>query len=140
MLWSPSGQKAFKKKQLCYKQVPRNMATQTVTDIIIMSRSKVAPEGFTLVGEMNGLCVCFKPGPAPTPQYNKPTVAGSSPLPYGSVWRLLFSSMSIVFIYRHFILKAYTVCGGYVCEYEYKYEYEDEGDCIWVWEWGWVWV
>lgn len=78
-----TSQKAFKKKQLCYKQVPRNMATQTVTDIIIMSRSKVAPEGFTLVGEMNGLCVCFKPGPAPTPQYNKPTVAGSSPLPYG---------------------------------------------------------
>nr|XP_053637035.1 multivesicular body subunit 12A-like [Cherax quadricarinatus] len=76
-------QKAFKKKQLCYKQVPRNMATQTITDIIILSRSKVAPEGFSLVGEMNGLCVCIKPGPAPTPQYNKPPAQASSPLLYG---------------------------------------------------------
>lgn len=78
-----TSQKAFKKKQLCYKQVPRNMATQTITDIIILSRSKVAPEGFSLVGEMNGLCICIKPGPAPTPQYNKPVAQTSSPLPYG---------------------------------------------------------
>ena len=58
------------------------MATQTITDIIILSRSKVAPEGFSLVGEMNGLCICIKPGPAPTPQFNKPGPT-SSPLPYG---------------------------------------------------------
>lgn len=78
-----TSQKAFKKKQLCYKQVPRNMATQTITDIIILSRSKIAPEGFSLVGEMNGLCVCVKPGPAPTPQYNKPAGQTSPLLPYG---------------------------------------------------------
>lgn len=79
-----SSQKAFKKKQLAYKQVPRNMATQTVTDIIILSRSKVAPEGFTLVGEMNGLCICYKPGPPPMPQSDK-QMQGPSPvvLPYG---------------------------------------------------------
>ncbi|MCL4142526.1 UNVERIFIED_CONTAM: hypothetical protein GTU68_045784, partial [Idotea baltica] len=59
------------------------MATQTITDIIILSRSKLAPEGFTLFGEMNGLSICFKPGAAtgsagPPPQ--KPM--GPNPLPY----------------------------------------------------------
>ncbi|KAK3881544.1 hypothetical protein Pcinc_014016 [Petrolisthes cinctipes] len=61
-----TNQKAFKKRQLCFKQVPHKLATQTITDIIILSRSKLAPEGFSLVGEMNGLCVCVKPGPAPS--------------------------------------------------------------------------
>lgn len=80
-----TGQKAFKKKQLCFKQVPQSMASQTITDIIILSRSKMAPEGFSLVGEMNGLCICVKCGPAPaSSSYNK---AGGQPasssLPYG---------------------------------------------------------
>lgn len=79
-----TSQKAFKKKQLCYKQVPQNMASQTITDIIILSRSKMAPEGFSLVGEMNGLCICVKCGPAPAPGLNK---SGGQPastaLPYG---------------------------------------------------------
>ena len=79
-----TGQKAFKKKQICYKAVPRNRAVQTVTDIIILSRSKVAPEGFVLVGEMNGLCICYKPGPPVQPQFNKPPGSAGSPhLPYG---------------------------------------------------------
>ncbi|XP_076056822.1 multivesicular body subunit 12-like Mvb12 [Oratosquilla oratoria] len=80
-----TGQKAFKKKQICYKAVPRHMASQSVTDIIILSRSKVAPEGFTLVGEMNGLCICYKPGPVPpAPTPNKSSAQpSSSPLPYG---------------------------------------------------------
>lgn len=75
------------------------MATQTITDIIILSRSKVAPEGFSLVGEMNGLCICIKPGPAPTPQYNKPVAQTSSPLPYGLVY--IHILCTIFFIQPH---------------------------------------
>ncbi|XP_050701179.1 multivesicular body subunit 12B-like [Eriocheir sinensis] len=80
-----TSQKAFKKKQLCFKQVPQSMASQTITDIIILSRSKMAPEGFSLVGEMNGLCICVKCGPAPaSSSYNKPGgQPASSSLPYG---------------------------------------------------------
>lgn len=78
-----SDQRAFRKKQLCYKAVPRHMATQTITDIIILSRTKVAPEGFTLFGEMNGLSICYKPGSSPSssgPQAQRPLAP--SPLPY----------------------------------------------------------
>ncbi|KAL7646507.1 UNVERIFIED_CONTAM: hypothetical protein RMT77_001758 [Armadillidium vulgare] len=79
---SDTNQRAFRKKQLCYKAVPRHMATQTITDIIILSRSKVAPSGFSLFGEMNGLSICYKPGPATGSggsDSQKQTVASSLP-------------------------------------------------------------
>lgn len=43
-------QKAWRKKQLCYKLGDRQNAKRAVTDIIVCSRLKKAPEGFTLVG------------------------------------------------------------------------------------------
>lgn len=43
-------QKAWRKKQICYRLVNRKTITQAVTDIIVCSRLKRAPEGFTLAG------------------------------------------------------------------------------------------
>ena len=67
------------------------MASQTVTDIIILSRSKVAPEGFIMVGELNGLCICYKKGPPVQPQYNRQSGSAASPhLPYAYVFFFFF--------------------------------------------------
>lgn len=45
-----SEQKAWRKKQLCYRLVNRRSVQVAVTDIIVCSRQKRAPEGFTLAG------------------------------------------------------------------------------------------
>ncbi|KAF6212263.1 hypothetical protein GE061_012784 [Apolygus lucorum] len=52
--------KAWKKRQICYSLTRRNLATMAVTDIILLSKCKKAPEGFKLAGDINGLAVCFK--------------------------------------------------------------------------------
>lgn len=41
----------------------RGSVTQAVTDVILCSKTKLAPEGFLLAGEINGVTVCFKSGP-----------------------------------------------------------------------------
>ena len=43
-------QKPWRKRQLCYKLSDRQNTRRAVTDIIVCSRLKKAPEGFTLVG------------------------------------------------------------------------------------------
>jgi len=43
-------QKAWRKRQLCYKLARREQAAFAVTDIIIMGRLKKAPLGFSLAG------------------------------------------------------------------------------------------
>ncbi|KAF2894345.1 hypothetical protein ILUMI_11823 [Ignelater luminosus] len=55
-------QKALRKKQLCYRLAPRKSAQLAVTDIIVCSRLKKAPEGFSLAGEINGAIICYKMG------------------------------------------------------------------------------
>lgn len=45
-----SEQKAWRKKQLCYRLAHRKTVAQAVTDIIVCSRLKKAPDGFTLAG------------------------------------------------------------------------------------------
>jgi len=44
------GEKAIKKKQICIKQVPRGLAEAAVTDIILLSRAKRAPQDYILSG------------------------------------------------------------------------------------------
>ncbi|XP_053675560.1 multivesicular body subunit 12B [Anopheles nili] len=53
-------QKAWRKKQLVYRLAKKGTANQAVTDIILCSRLRQAPEGFTLAGDINGILVCFK--------------------------------------------------------------------------------
>ncbi|KAF2353721.1 Multivesicular body subunit 12 [Trinorchestia longiramus] len=77
-----TNQRAFKKKQICFKSVPRNVAKQVVSDIIVLSHSKTAPEGFTLAGEMNGMCVCYKQTSVP-PAAVSPAAAAHLPYQIG---------------------------------------------------------
>uniref|UniRef100_A0A6M2DMW2 Multivesicular body subunit 12A n=1 Tax=Xenopsylla cheopis TaxID=163159 RepID=A0A6M2DMW2_XENCH len=55
-----SKQKAWRKKQLCYRLVKFENAKEVLTDVILCSRSKRPPDGFTLAGEINGVLVCYK--------------------------------------------------------------------------------
>lgn len=55
--------KAWRKRQICYRLAKRGSVTQAVTDVILCSKLKSAPEGFILAGEINGVTVCFKSGP-----------------------------------------------------------------------------
>lgn len=53
-------QKAWRKRQLVYRLAKNGIAKQAVTDIILCSRLRQAPEGFILAGEINGILVCYK--------------------------------------------------------------------------------
>ncbi|KAH0951986.1 hypothetical protein HN011_005195 [Eciton burchellii] len=60
-----SKQKAWRKKQVCYKVINKNSCAKAVTDIIICSRinhknTKSAPVGFSAAGIINGVRVCYK--------------------------------------------------------------------------------
>ncbi|XP_014482893.1 PREDICTED: multivesicular body subunit 12B isoform X2 [Dinoponera quadriceps] len=60
-----SRQKAWRKKQVCYKLRSKDLCEKAVTDIIICSRiihkdSKIAPIGFSAAGIINGVRVCYK--------------------------------------------------------------------------------
>lgn len=57
--------KAWRKKQLVYRLAKKGSAKQAVTDIILCSRLRQAPEGFTLAGDLNGILVCFKTSALP---------------------------------------------------------------------------
>ncbi|XP_025414460.1 multivesicular body subunit 12B [Sipha flava] len=80
-----SDQKAWRKRQLCYKLTRKSQAPYAITDIILLSRSKKAPSGFNLVGDLNGLTLCYKTsaqspanGPIPPLTYS---IAPTPPLP-----------------------------------------------------------
>ncbi|XP_043274798.1 multivesicular body subunit 12B isoform X2 [Venturia canescens] len=53
-------QRAWRKKKVCYKLSNRGTCSKAVTDIIVCSRIKKAPTGFTYAGEINGVIVCYK--------------------------------------------------------------------------------
>ncbi|KAG5884402.1 hypothetical protein JTB14_007000 [Gonioctena quinquepunctata] len=57
-----SEQKAWKKKQICYRLVNKKEIRTAVTDIIICSRLRKAPVGFSFAGELNGVTICYKMG------------------------------------------------------------------------------
>lgn len=59
-------QRAWRKKQLCYKLSRRNICHAVVTDMILLNKSRKAPEGFHLLGDLNGLLLCVKMRPAAT--------------------------------------------------------------------------
>lgn len=67
-------QKAWRKKQIAYKLSKRGNVTNAITDIILCSKLKSAPEGFKFAGEINGILICYKTGaipirlPPPIPQ------------------------------------------------------------------------
>ncbi|GAB0097476.1 Multivesicular body subunit 12A [Sergentomyia squamirostris] len=68
-------QKAWRKRQLVFKYADRKNAQKAVTDIIICSKSKKAPSGFLIAGEINGLTLCYKLGPASRPLPKLPSLS-----------------------------------------------------------------
>ncbi|KAH8419991.1 hypothetical protein KR009_004771 [Drosophila setifemur] len=60
-----SDQKAWRKRQIAYKLSKRGTVTQAVTDVILCSKLKVAPDGFKLAGDINGVLICYKTGSIP---------------------------------------------------------------------------
>lgn len=53
-------EKALRKKFLCARFTPRDDALDAVTDIIVLSKNKRPPKGYTSAGEIDGVLVCFK--------------------------------------------------------------------------------
>ncbi|XP_046984256.1 multivesicular body subunit 12A isoform X1 [Schistocerca americana] len=64
-------QRAWRKRQLCYRLAKQTQAKTAVTDIIVLSRLKKAPDGFSLAGDINGMTVCFKMRFGLTQEINK---------------------------------------------------------------------
>ncbi|XP_073828136.1 multivesicular body subunit 12-like Mvb12 [Musca autumnalis] len=60
-----SDQKAWRKRQIAYKLSKRGTVTHAVTDIILCSKLKIAPDGFKLAGDINGILICYKTGAIP---------------------------------------------------------------------------
>lgn len=60
-----SDQKAWRKRQIAYKLSKRGTVTQAVTDVILCSKLKIAPDGFKLAGDINGVLICYKTGAIP---------------------------------------------------------------------------
>lgn len=58
-------QKAWRKRQIAYKLSKRGTVSQAITDVILCSKLKAAPEGFKLAGDINGLLICYKTGAIP---------------------------------------------------------------------------
>ncbi|KAH8248023.1 hypothetical protein KR038_000754 [Drosophila bunnanda] len=73
-----SDQKAWRKRQIAYKLSKRGTVTQAVTDIILCSKLKVAPDGFKLAGDINGVLICYKTGAIPVRL--PPPVPGGVPI------------------------------------------------------------
>lgn len=70
-------QRAWRKKQVCYRLRNKAACSKAVTDIIICSRIKKAPTGFTYAGEINGVTICYKT--------SQVTNADSSSQPYENI-------------------------------------------------------
>ncbi|ESN96140.1 hypothetical protein HELRODRAFT_68267 [Helobdella robusta] len=60
-----SEEKAFRKKQLCVKMASRNSVSTAITDIVLLTKVKRPPEEYTLLGDINGILVCYKTGRVP---------------------------------------------------------------------------
>uniref|UniRef100_A0A914W046 MABP domain-containing protein n=1 Tax=Plectus sambesii TaxID=2011161 RepID=A0A914W046_9BILA len=58
-------EKALRKKQLCVRYVPRDTAVDAVCDLIILTRQKKPPNGYSMAGDIDGLTICYKFGVIP---------------------------------------------------------------------------
>lgn len=80
-----TGQRAWKKKQICYRLVNQKESDTAITDIIVCSRLRKAPVGFSFGGEVNGVILCYKMGNAesgqtPPERPPKPLSPNSNPV------------------------------------------------------------
>lgn len=57
---SDTNTKAFKKKQICYKLTPFKSNSDSIVDVIILSKLKNPPDGYDHVGDVNGMHFCTR--------------------------------------------------------------------------------
>ncbi|KAI5731676.1 hypothetical protein M8J77_014138 [Diaphorina citri] len=57
-----SDQRAWRKRQICYRLSKRALAKSCITDIVFQSKSKKHLEGYVSAGDLNGLTLCYKQG------------------------------------------------------------------------------
>lgn len=55
-----SNQKAFKKKQICYKHTHFKQNVESVVDVIIVNKLKNPPDGYDHIGDINGMHLLLK--------------------------------------------------------------------------------
>lgn len=69
-----SGQKAWRKKQLCFR-FNKKETTKAITDIIVCYRTLTSPDNFHLSGNLNGLYIYYKMGNTQTSEPSTPVTA-----------------------------------------------------------------
>ncbi|KAI1715789.1 multivesicular body subunit 12 domain-containing protein [Ditylenchus destructor] len=53
-------ERALKKRYLCVRLSPRNDTLDAVSDILILSKSKKPPKGYTIAGDVDGMIICYR--------------------------------------------------------------------------------
>lgn len=57
-----SDQRAWRKRQICYRLTKRSLAKSCISDIVFQAKSKKPLEGYVSAGDLNGLTLCYKQG------------------------------------------------------------------------------
>ena len=45
---------------MCVRMMPLETAVDAVCDVVILAKTKHAPAGYTIAGDVDGLMICFK--------------------------------------------------------------------------------
>ncbi|CAD5216790.1 unnamed protein product [Bursaphelenchus xylophilus] len=53
-------ERALKKKFICVRFTPRSDALDALTDVIVQSKNRKPPKGYTSAGEVDGALICFR--------------------------------------------------------------------------------
>ncbi|GFN92871.1 multivesicular body subunit 12b [Plakobranchus ocellatus] len=78
-------EKATKKKCICVRWMIPSMTNDAITELIFVTRTqRRAPMGYSLVGELNNMSLCFKMGKVPRTGGSGPETQPSGPLSQGS--------------------------------------------------------
>lgn len=73
-------EKCLQKKVLCLKFTPASSTYTAITDVVVLSsRMRRPPIGYTLVGELNSIRVCYKTGKVPAGMQRPPAAAAAAP-------------------------------------------------------------
>uniref|UniRef100_A0A8D9EID4 Multivesicular body subunit 12A n=1 Tax=Cacopsylla melanoneura TaxID=428564 RepID=A0A8D9EID4_9HEMI len=57
-----SDQRAWRKRQICYRLTKRSLAKSCISHISFQAKSKKPLEGYCSAGDLNGLTLCYKQG------------------------------------------------------------------------------
>jgi len=93
-----NSQKAFKKKQLCYKPTHFKANVESIVDVVVLNKLKNPPDGYDHIGDVNGMHFLIKRISAltrlanPLPQYALPGLSTVYPSLHDSINNLNINS------------------------------------------------